>query len=89
MKNSLLAFGKHEDHRHFDSCVVVVLSHGEYEEIIGADDGRLSIHEFLSCLNARNAPLLAGKPKIFIIQACRGCKTYGLKFVFGPNLGPF
>ncbi|KJH50428.1 caspase domain protein [Dictyocaulus viviparus] len=39
---------------------------------VGEDDDILSIYSFLETLNARNAPLLAGKPKLIFIQACRG-----------------
>lgn len=65
-------FAKHPDHQLLDSCVVVVLSHGHYDNFVGSDCAFLSVHDFITCFNAVNAPLLRGKPKIFFFQACRG-----------------
>ncbi|EPB79052.1 hypothetical protein ANCCEY_01805 [Ancylostoma ceylanicum] len=39
---------------------------------VGGDDDVLSVYPVLEALNARNAPLLSGKPKLIFIQACRG-----------------
>uniref|UniRef100_A0A915EKU0 Uncharacterized protein n=1 Tax=Ditylenchus dipsaci TaxID=166011 RepID=A0A915EKU0_9BILA len=51
---------------------MVVLTHGEYDYFTGVDGNKVNLHRFLSSMNSRNAPKLAGKPKIFIMQACRG-----------------
>lgn len=66
-------FGKNPEHIRYDSCVVVVLTHGEYDYLTGVDGGKVNLHGFISALDGKNAPNLIGKPKIFIIQACRGC----------------
>ncbi|EFO24820.1 hypothetical protein LOAG_03664 [Loa loa] len=65
-------FSKHPEHKRLDSCVVCVLTHGEHGELYGTDDIAISVLEFVSCLNARNCPALAYKPKLFFLQACRG-----------------
>nr|CRZ24914.1 BMA-CED-3 [Brugia malayi] len=65
-------FSKRPEHKHLDSCVVCVLTHGEHGELYGTDDVAISVLEFVSCLNARNCPALAHKPKLFFLQACRG-----------------
>jgi hypothetical protein len=65
-------FVRRREHAVAHSCVIIVLTHGEYDELIGVDGGKIDTHNFLSCFNSSNAPLLAGKPKLFIIQACRG-----------------
>ena len=65
-------FATNSDHNRMDSCVVVVLTHGEYDQLLGVDGEPINQHIFLSCFNANNSPDLAGKPKIFIFQACRG-----------------
>lgn len=67
-------FSKNPVHAEADSCVVIVLTHGEEDTLIGTDGNHINIHDFLDFFNSKNAPLLAGKPKIFIIQACRGSK---------------
>ncbi|CAD6191887.1 unnamed protein product [Caenorhabditis auriculariae] len=66
------AFGQDSRHKHAQSAVVVILSHGEHEQIIGVDDNAVSTHRLFELLNASNAPLLAKKPKLWFIQACRG-----------------
>lgn len=63
-------FAKHESHG--DSAILVILSHGEENVIIGVDDIPISTHEIYDLLNAANAPRLANKPKIVFVQACRG-----------------
>lgn len=66
------AFATHPSHQYFDSCVTVVLTHGKYDCLVGSDGHDVNVHDFLSHFNARRAPNLKGKPKIFIFQACRG-----------------
>jgi len=61
-----------------DSAIVVLMSHGEHDVIMGTDDGKVNVHDLLRSLN-QNAPGLRGKPKIFIVQACRG--GCGLHFI--------
>lgn len=65
-------FANLKEHIKAHSCVVVVMTHGQYDELAGSDGNYISTHEFISCFNSESAPLLAGKPKLFIIQACRG-----------------
>ncbi|CAH8438427.1 unnamed protein product [Heterobilharzia americana] len=54
------------------SAVICLMSHGTIGRIYGVDGNSLSIHELTSLFTADNCPSLAGKPKIFFIQACRG-----------------
>lgn len=65
-------FTKRPEHSKAHSCIVVVMTHGEYDQLIGVDGSTICTHEFTALFNSANAPLLAGKPKFFIIQACRG-----------------
>lgn len=67
-------FARDKRHADCDSCVVVVLTHGDDGHLIGMDEEHVDIHDFVERFNARLAPGLAGKPKIFIFQACRGGK---------------
>uniref|UniRef100_A0AC34F3Z1 Uncharacterized protein n=1 Tax=Panagrolaimus sp. ES5 TaxID=591445 RepID=A0AC34F3Z1_9BILA len=65
-------FAGDKAHKQFDSCIVVVLTHGKKECLCGSDDASVNIHDFQNCFNSVNAPFLKGKPKLFFIQACRG-----------------
>lgn len=65
-------FAQDERHGHCHSCVVVVLTHGGENVLIGSDSEPANITAFVDCFNTVNAKGLAGKPKIFIFQACRG-----------------
>lgn len=65
-------FAADKDHRLCHSCVVVVLTHGTRDTLIGTDEEPVDIHDFFDCFSASKASGLSGKPKIFIIQACRG-----------------
>lgn len=75
MLRAARSFANRAEHARADSCIVIVLSHGAYDALIGVDEEPLGLHSLLDCFNARNAPLLAGKPKLFFVQACRGGKT--------------
>ncbi|KAI6208716.1 Caspase Recruitment and Peptidase C14 domain containing protein [Aphelenchoides besseyi] len=70
-------FVKRNEHRKAHSCVVIVQTHGEQDLLVGVDGDRICVHDFLSCFNSKAAPFLAGKPKLFFIQACRGFQKDG------------
>ncbi|KAM7062972.1 caspase-14-like [Molossus nigricans] len=53
-------------------CLVTLMSHGEKGCIKIKDDDRVSLEDIFEMFNNKNCPALHGKPKIFIIQACRG-----------------
>ncbi|XP_031711148.1 caspase-8-like [Anarrhichthys ocellatus] len=55
-----------------DALVVCVLSHGAMECVFGADEQKVSLKELTRPFTSRGAPTLAGKPKLFFIQACQG-----------------
>ncbi|NXU45611.1 CASP6 protein, partial [Drymodes brunneopygia] len=62
-----------EDHSNADCFVCVFLSHGEDDHIY-AYDGKIKIQTIADMFRGDKCPSLVGKPKIFIIQACRGDK---------------
>ncbi|PIO60056.1 hypothetical protein TELCIR_18464 [Teladorsagia circumcincta] len=66
MLSRVRSFASDPQHRFASSAVVIVLSHGERDQLLGVsgDDDVLSVYPFLEALNARNAPLLSGKPKL-------------------------
>ncbi|XP_068126545.1 caspase-6 isoform X2 [Hyperolius riggenbachi] len=59
------------DHRDADCFLCVFLSHGEKDHIY-AYDAKIEIGLLTNPFKGDKCPSLAGKPKIFIIQACRG-----------------
>ncbi|XP_044074943.1 caspase-8 isoform X2 [Siniperca chuatsi] len=55
-----------------DALVVCVLSHGEKGCVFGTDEQQVSLRELTLPFTSGRAPTLAGKPKLFFIQACQG-----------------
>ncbi|XP_054164161.1 caspase-3-like [Oppia nitens] len=60
-----------EDHSDNDCFICCILTHG-YNDLLWAYDQMYSLDTILSFFTGDNCLSLAGKPKIFIIQACRG-----------------
>ena len=61
-----------QDHSKLDCLVVAILSHGLNGQIYGSDAKLLSVKEIMAHFCGTRCPSLAGKPKVFILQACRG-----------------
>jgi len=59
-------------HQEADMAVVVILSHGKDGVVYAADGQSINMEYIYEFFNNRNCPLLRGKPKFFIVQACRG-----------------
>ncbi|XP_069471560.1 caspase-8-like isoform X2 [Ambystoma mexicanum] len=56
-----------------NACFVCcVLSHGKRGTVYGTDGSEVPIKDLTAFFNGRNCPSLAGKPKVFFIQACQG-----------------
>ncbi|NXS15144.1 CASP6 protein, partial [Mystacornis crossleyi] len=62
-----------DDHSNADCFVCVFLSHGEDDHIF-AYDAKIKIQTITDMFRGDRCQSLVGKPKIFIIQACRGDK---------------
>lgn len=60
------------DHESKDCFVCCILSHGDKGIIYGTDGKEASIRELTSYFTGSKCPSLAGKPKVFFIQACQG-----------------
>ncbi|XP_065075296.1 caspase-7-like [Ochlerotatus camptorhynchus] len=58
-----------------DCLVVVILTHGIKNDKLVANDGEYHLYEFIENFNPTTLKSMAGKPKLFIIQACRGIKV--------------
>ncbi|XP_045102695.1 caspase-1-like isoform X2 [Portunus trituberculatus] len=64
-----------EDHHNSDCLVVVFMSHGNVDnnkEFLCTRDAKVDTEELWKTFTADKCPSLAGKPKLFFIQACRG-----------------
>ncbi|KAH9407515.1 Caspase-7 [Tyrophagus putrescentiae] len=54
---------------------IVLLSHGEKGDLIcTTDGGTIRLEQITALFTADRCPTLAGKPKLFFIQACRGTR---------------
>lgn len=60
-----------KDHSNHDCILIAILSHGESEKIFSRDDF-YNISQVTSYFTDEACPSLAGKPKLFFIQSCRG-----------------
>ena len=66
-----------------DALAVVILSHGGQNGIIYGKDGSQGQHYITDDMihrtfSAKNCPLMEGKPKLFVIQACRGSEFHSM-----------
>ncbi|XP_071115293.1 caspase-10-like [Haliotis cracherodii] len=76
----ILEFSKHTDHSGYDAFICCLLTHGNNNVLYGTDGASLPLSEITSEFTARQCPSLAGKPKIFFVQADRGkARMLGLK----------
>uniref|UniRef100_A0A914V1V9 Caspase n=1 Tax=Plectus sambesii TaxID=2011161 RepID=A0A914V1V9_9BILA len=80
MKDDLDKFATEQDWDNLDAAIVCILSHGgENSSIYGTRnlDEKLELAELLQAFSQQtgNCKYLQGKPKIFIVQACRGGKN--------------
>ncbi|KAI0241407.1 Caspase-3 [Lamellibrachia satsuma] len=63
-----------EDHSKYDCFMCAILSHGGPEHVSGIDENVI-IHDLVKPFKGKQCPTLLDKPKVFIIQACRGKKV--------------
>ncbi|XP_061136718.1 caspase a-like [Syngnathus typhle] len=84
MDKAVLDFSKHSKLKDTDSVFVVIMSHGKLGSILGVnwnetqkphEEDLFPIDNIFKHLNSANCRALIDKPKIIIIQACRGKET--------------
>lgn len=68
---SLLHLVSKADHSDSDCLLIAILSHGEHGYIY-ARDCHYKFDSIWNSFTANTCPTLAGKPKLFFIQACQG-----------------
>ena len=71
MKDELTEISK-IDHKKYDCLMVAILTHGEKGKLYGTDDKSILVEDLTKLFYGDQCPSLVGKPKIFILQACRG-----------------
>lgn len=64
------------DHKEHDCLLISILSHGELGYIY-AYDTHYKLESIWNYFTASRCPSLAGKPKLFFIQACQGDRLDG------------
>ncbi|CAH8473376.1 unnamed protein product [Heterobilharzia americana] len=72
LKRIVQEFTSKSEHSNVHAGVLIILAHGLEHHIIASDGVYVSIDELVSCFTNKGCPLLAGKPKLILIQACRG-----------------
>lgn len=71
---TLRDFAQLAHHKSVDSCVVILLTHGLEGQIYGSDAKLINLSEVFNFFDGNFCPGLQGKPKFFLVQACRGGK---------------
>lgn len=72
ISHKVFEFSQMDAHETADATVVCLLSHGDDGHIFGSDGERVALDKLFAYFDEVNCPNLHNKPKIFIIQACRG-----------------
>lgn len=63
-----------------DALVVILLSHGTESGIYGTDNIEVDLNDILTQFDNKSCKQMLGKPKVFIVQACRGrLADYGVR----------
>ncbi|CAM1311703.1 Uncharacterised protein g5781 [Pycnogonum litorale] len=85
-----MEFAQKPEHAEADAAVVCIMSHGRRgNDFLGSDGGYVKLMEIIKLFNNYNCPFLKEKPKIFLIQACRGTATdFGVPRDIRPDSNP-
>nr|CAD10676.1 caspase 3 [Geodia cydonium] len=68
------------DHSAYDCVVVAILTHGISGRLYSTDGDLIPVEDLTKYFDGVNRPSLIGKPKVFVVQACRGGKfDYGVE----------
>ncbi|KAH3798959.1 hypothetical protein DPMN_152563 [Dreissena polymorpha] len=65
------------NHKNYDCFVCCILTHGELNHLYGSDGQLIPLTDLTNNINVNRCPGLAGKPKLFFLQACQGGKPMG------------
>ena len=80
MHARLQAVGK-LDHSKFDCLIIAILTHGIEGKLYSTDGDLIPVEDLTKYFDGNHCPSLIGKPKVFILQACRGGTfDYGVEY---------
>ena len=79
MLHVLVDIAHNTDHKNFDCFVCCILTHGVLSHLYGTNGKLVPIKDLTSVFQANRCPSLAGKPKLFFLQACQGRDKMGGK----------
>ncbi|KAK3610464.1 hypothetical protein CHS0354_016653 [Potamilus streckersoni] len=77
LARTIAKIGLNINHSRFDCFVCCILSHGFEGNVYGSDGRIVPIKTLTTSVQASMCPTLAGKPKLFFIQACQGDQIQG------------
>ncbi|XP_052812845.1 caspase-8-like [Mya arenaria] len=77
MSQKLIDAAHNVDHEKFDAFVCCILTHGVLNHLYGSNGKLISIKDLTSTFQSNRCPSLAGKPKLFFLQACQGRDKMG------------
>eukprot|EP00095_Tigriopus_kingsejongensis_P005038 maker-scaffold375_size191602-snap-gene-0.26 protein:Tk05038 transcript:maker-scaffold375_size191602-snap-gene-0.26-mRNA-1 annotation:"caspase nc-like" len=73
LRQKVFEFSRSQELEQHDAFAMVVMTHGMNNGVLLTTDGQIvKVNDILMYFTAEKCPGLAGKPKLFIIQACRG-----------------
>ncbi|XP_062597093.1 caspase-3-like [Saccostrea cucullata] len=61
-----------KDHSESDAFVCCILAHGSENAVYGIDRKEIQIRDVINLFKGTHCKSLAGKPKLFFVQACQG-----------------
>ncbi|XP_048590362.1 caspase-8 isoform X2 [Nematostella vectensis] len=74
------------DHSNFDAFACVIMSHGGEGDVLNCMDGRdVRLEDLMTEFKSLHCATLAGKPKMFFVQACRGSDKENLENISHPT----
>ena len=74
MWDFLLKQRNEEDWKSFECVVLILMSHGQGDCILGDDGKAVKVKDLTDIFSTENCPDLDGKPRLVFVQACRGGK---------------
>ena len=63
-------------HKKYNCLLIAILTHGEQDKLYGTDSKSIPVESLTRLFYGDQCPSLVGKPKIFILQACRRVKQH-------------